>query len=79
MLFNIIPDRIKLLLFGFIYDPRNFISALKNAISSYYSVITNDEHEFSLQSEVMQDFTNLLIEKSNAFQKKIGLIIAERC
>jgi len=65
-----IPDRIKLLLFGFSDNPIAYISQLSNWISTYYSSINMDNESVQISSTDLDKFTNLLIEQSHAFHKK---------
>ncbi|MBQ7050987.1 MAG: helix-turn-helix transcriptional regulator [Firmicutes bacterium] len=65
---KVIPDRIKLLLFGFSYNPTAFAAQLSNTISSYYDIISADIQNDSISSKDLEQFTNLLIDQSLLFQ-----------
>lgn len=65
-----IPDRIKLLLFGFSYNPIAFSSQLSKMISSYYDIIYADCQAVPMSSLDLKQFSDMLIEQSQFFHKK---------
>lgn len=55
-----IPDKIKLILFGFYYNPEIFLHKLRQTIHEYYYIIDNTFPLVQINSEMLTLFTNLL-------------------
>ena len=58
-----IPDRIKLLLFGFSYNPTAFIKKLNTTIQEYYTLIKKLWKEVSVSTEMLKQFSSKLFSE----------------
>lgn len=68
-----IPDRIKLLLFGFSYNPAEYITKLNNVIQNYYELIGTYWKIDLISNDVLNQFTAKLISKPAVTKKHIDL------
>lgn len=60
-----IPDRIKLLLFGFSYNPKAYTTKLINTINEYYSIISSWVSFEKLSSDELTQFVNIMFDKNS--------------
>ncbi len=71
-----IPDKIKLLLFGFIINPNKYISSLSQTIHSYFHLIKEWLLSEQISESIFYSFIELLIEKNNIKSIDRNIIIS---
>ncbi len=71
------PDRIKVLLFGFILYPHKYISFLTKTINQYYSVINDTWAKFHKYNENLNNIIDLSLKKSYSNLPNLNEVLQE--
>lgn len=69
-----IPDKIKMLLFGFVLKPERYIASLKKYCALYYQTLSKKNRDLSytaLNSSILKSLLNSSIKDSESFLKQL--------
>lgn len=76
---TIIPDKIKIFLFGFHMAPQHYIHQLKNTIASYHEIILNNMVLSQPESKIPSDFIEWLLHRRGIQTSQIHVINFSLC